>query len=458
MTPHPPRPHPAQRGLTRRRLLRLAGGAGAATALGGALSGCASHADAQPLTSGDVDISFWTHDAAYVEFFQKAADNAERRGGYPFRWQLKETIAGATDVVTKSIAQAIAGRGTPDVAGLEINQFPRVLRGEIAPELLEPLDDAVADVRDDLLEVRTAPFTKDGTLYALDSDAPLVVLYYREPEWRRVGLPIDVGSWDELADAATRVRERHDIAIGALPVGGTDPAQILQPFDMLLLQRGGSMFDREGNLTVETPEAEEVLSFMVRGARDGFLTTVSDFYGAGMQTALKTGKVIGQWMATWYRQWGLQANVPEQSGEWRIRPLPVFPSGGSRTAFTGGTGFAAFRGKENTLASVDLIKAAYLTPAEQVRRYRVLGYLPNLRSVFDDPELLRIEDEYCGGQRTFEVYQELIDEAPPVYLSEDRPIVATVLGGYLTRALRGDMSPRDALSSAADDIAGQTRD
>ncbi|WP_243745059.1 ABC transporter substrate-binding protein [Streptomyces hainanensis] len=444
--------------MSRRGLLRLGGGVGAAAVLGGALSGCGRAAEADPVTSGTVDLSFWTHDQAYVDFFATAARNAEAAGDAPFRWRLNPTRAGAQDVVTKTIAQAIAGRGTPDVAGLEINNFTRMLRGEIATELLEPLEGHLdADVRDDLLTVRTAPFSKDGHLYALDSDAPLVVYYYREPEFARASLPTDLATWDELAEAGRRAHERHDVAIGAVAVG-SDLTQITQIFDMLLMQRGGRFFDEDGTLTIETPEAEQALAFLARGVQEGFLTTVSDFYGPAMQAALKSGQLIGQWMATWYKIYGLMPNVPEQSGQWRIRPLPVFPDGGSRTSFTGGTGFAALRAKRNTLAGVELVKAAFLTPAEQIRRYVDLGYLPTRRSVFDAPELLRIEDEYCGGQRMVEVYRDLIDEAPVFYLSADRPILDTVLSGHLLRAYHGDSTPAQALRDAAEDFRGQTRD
>ncbi|UCM88316.1 extracellular solute-binding protein [Streptomyces marincola] len=452
--PSPAPPQPPD--LTRRRLLRLGGGLGAAGLLGGALTGCGGTAEAEPVTSGTVDLSFWTHDDAYVEYFRTAAENAAAAGASPFRWRLSPTRAGASDVVTKTIAQAIAGRGTPDVAGLEIGAFPRLLRGELAAELLQPLDDAVADVRDDLLTVRTAPFSKDGTLYALDSDAPLVVYYYREPEWGRIGLPTDLGSWEELAEAGAQAHRRHDVCVGQVTVG-SELGQVVQSFDMLLMQRGGTLFDERGELAIDSAEGEAVLTFMARGVQEGWIATVADPMGPSMQAALKSGHVIGLWMATWYKIYGLVPNVPEQSGEWRIRPLPAFRDGGSRTSFTGGTGFAALRDKENTLAAVDLITAGYLTPSEQVRRFLDLGYLPTRRSVYDSGELLRTEDEYCGGQRMFEVYRGVIDEAPVFHLSPDKPVLDTVLSGYLLRAYRGDLSPREALRRATDDFHGQTR-
>jgi multiple sugar transport system substrate-binding protein/arabinosaccharide transport system substrate-binding protein len=378
-------------------------------------------------------------------------------GTQRFSWHLDDTQIGATDIVTKTIAQAIAGRGTPDVAGLEIGAWPRLLRGDLAAELLEPLDDAVAGIRDDLLTVRTAPFTKDGHLYALDSDAPLVVYYYREPEFQRYGIPTDAETWEDLADAAARAHDRHDVAIGAVVAGGSELGQTVQAFDMLLMQRGGTLFDENGDLAVDSPEAADALTFLVRGVQEGWITTVSNYFGPPAQAALESGKLLGQWMATWYKQYGLQALAPEQTGQWRIRPLPRFAGGGSRASFTGGTGFAALRGKENTLAGVDLVTYAYTTPEELIRRYIDLGYLPTRRSVFDDPQLLAIEDEYCGGQRMFEVFRDVVDEAPVFHLSENKPILDTVLSGAILQAFRGDLSPRQALRRAADDFRGQTR-
>ena len=448
-------PRSAPDGLSRRALLRLGGGLGAAGLLGGALTGCGRGAAAQPVTSGTVDLAFWTHDQVYYEFFSAAAEHAQAAGS-PFTWRLHLTQASAQDVVTKTIAQAIAGRGTPDVAGLEISSFTRVLRGDLAAELLQDLTEDVAEVREDLLPTRTAPYTKDGRLYALDSDAPLCVFYHRLSEYERFGISPDFETWEEVLQAGGRLHEREGVSLGAVAVG-SDLGQVVQMYELLTMQRGGRFFDEDGRLSIQTPEAEQALDLLVRAVQSGCFSTVSDFYGPAMQAALKTGKVISVPMATWYKVYGLRNNVPEQAGEWRIRPLPVFPGGGARTSFAGGTGFAALRGKENTLAGVELIKAGFLTPEEQVRRYVEMGYLPTRRSVFDDPSLNEIEDEYCGGQRMFQVYREVIDEAPVFHLSADRPVLDTVLSGYLLRAYHGDLSPREALDAAAEDFRGQTR-
>jgi multiple sugar transport system substrate-binding protein/arabinosaccharide transport system substrate-binding protein len=355
------------------------------------------------------------------------------------------------------IAQAVTGSGTPDVVGLEIGSFGRTLRGDIAAELLVDLTAATDPYADDLIAARVDPYSKDGRLYALDSDTPLAIYHYRPDVFDRLGVPADIGTWEEFARAgAAASATNNGVAFGALAVGN-DPGQIVQGYQLLLMQRGGRIFDPDGELDIETPEAEEALRFAADGLRSGFFTTVADYFGPSMQSGLKVGRIVGVTMPTWYVAFGLEPNVPEQAGQWRIRALPRFAGGGLRTAVGGGTGFAALRNKPNTEAAVQLVLNAYLDPAQQVKRYRDLGYLPTLRSVFDDPELLTIGKDFLGGQRPFEVYRDVIDEVPSMHQSQNQPIMTTVLSGYLLRAYRGDLSPAEALSAATADYRGQAR-
>ncbi len=443
------------RRFSRRDIFRLGVAATGAVALPGLLSACGSGAPSTPIASGPVDLSFWTHDDGYVDFFTAAVPLADARTA--FDYTLTITKIGANDLVTKMIAQAVTGTGTPDVVGLEVGNFARTLRGDIAPELLVDLTAATAPYADDLIQARVDPYSKDGRLYALDSDTPLAIYYYRQDEFDRLGVPSDIPTWEELAQVGAAVSAGNDgVAFGALAVG-SDLPQVVQGYQLLLMQRGGTIFNSRGELDIETPEAEEALQFAVDGLRSGFLTTVSDYYGPAMQSALKTNRIIGVNMPTWYLAYGLKPNVPEQAGLWRMRALPRFSGGGLRTAVGGGTGFAALRDKPNTEAAVQLVLTAYLDPAQQVARYRELSYLPTLRSVFESPELLAMSEDFFAGQRPFEVFREVIDEVPPLYQSQNQSIMTTVLSDYLLRAYRGDLRPAEALSAATADFRGQTR-
>jgi ABC-type glycerol-3-phosphate transport system substrate-binding protein len=438
--------------MTRRAMLRslaLAASTGA-LALGGA--GCGS-ADVTPQRSGAVDLSFWTHDEGYVKFFTAAEPVAEEQS--LFTYELHITRTGSNDLVTKLIAQAVAGTGTPDIAGLEVGAFTRMLRGDIAPELLAGLNDRIQPVKDDLLPARITPFSKDDVLYALDSDTPVTVLYYRKDEFERLGIDPEFGTWEEYRKVGAKIAQDEGTAIGAFTVN--DPVATVQNFDQVLLQRGGALFDKSGSPTIETPEAEEALDLIVDGVQNGYIATVADMYGPAIQSGLKAGKIIAVNMPSWYQTYGLEPNVPEQAGKWRIAPLPTFEAGGHRAGVAGGTGFSALKDKPGTEAALDLVTSAYLDPAQQVKRYKDMGYLPTLRSVYDNAELRAVENEFFGGQRPFDVFRDVIDDVPSFYQSADLPIMQTVLSGHILRALKGTVSSSRALSDAAEDFRGQAK-
>jgi ABC-type glycerol-3-phosphate transport system substrate-binding protein len=271
----------------RRDFFRLAAAAGGAVALPGLLSACGSGPAAPPIESGAVDLAFWTHDKGYIDFFTAAVPLADART--QFDYTLTITKIGATDLVTKMIAQAVTGTGTPDVVGLEVGSFARTLRGDIAAELLVDLTAATAPYAGDLIRARMDPYSKDGRLYALDSDTPLTIYYYRQDEFDRLGVPHDIETWEELARVGAAVSAANDgVAFGALAVG-SDLPQVVQGYQLLLMQRGGTIFNAHGELDIETPEAEEALRFAVDGLRSGFFTAVA---AARPQHPLRLGEPL----------------------------------------------------------------------------------------------------------------------------------------------------------------------
>lgn len=446
-------PSPRSGGLRRRDLLRSGVALTAGFGLSGTLSACGSSSSAAPIESGKVPLALWTHDDGYIDFFTEAIPVAEENSD--FTYDVTITKSDASDLVTKLIAQAVAGTGTPDVAGLEIGAFARMLRGEIAPELLADLTPDVEPFQDDLIPARLTPFSKDGALYALDSDTPVTVLYHRADEFERLGIDPEFGTWENFAEIGRKLAETDELSLGAIAVN--DPGGTVQCFHIHLLQRGGDLFDADGNPTLQTPEAEETLAFLVDGVQSGFLATVADMYGPSIQSGLKAGTILAVNMPSWYSTYGIQPNVPDQSGQWRVAALPVFEGGGHRTGVGGGTGFGALRDKPATAAARNLVVSAYLDPAQQVKRYQDMGYLPTLRSVYEDPRLLSLGDEYFGGQKLFEIFRDIIDDVPEVHQSADISIMNTVLSGQVLRAFKGDVSPSQALADATDDFRGQAK-
>ncbi|MET9245504.1 ABC transporter substrate-binding protein [Nonomuraea sp. NPDC003709] len=432
--------------VSRRVFLRRSGAVGGGLLAAGVLAACGgeSGGGSAPVSSGKVELNLWTHDPGYVKTFTEQAKRLTEAPGGRYDYTMKFTNADSEALVTRMISTGAAGRGTPDMIGIVISVFPRVMSGGIGKQLFAPLDDLAAPVKDDLL--RTAPYSIDGTLYALESDTCLSVLYYREDEWKKNKIPADIATWEELAEVGAKLHEKTGQSLGMVSTG--DNTSITNQFLQLLLQRGGGYYDEGGNLVLDSPEAVEVLEFMAKGVRSGFLIALPDPYGAPNTAALKNGKLIATVMPNWYNVYGLQANVPEQKGKWKIRNLPKFAGGGHIASAMGGTGFAVLKDKPGTAAALELLKQTYLTPEGQLLRFQMGGFLPTLKSLYEDQKLLSTEDAYLG-QRVFDVYTPAAADSPTFYQNEKLNTLIEALGGPMLETLQGKKPAAQTIKEAA---------
>ncbi|RRS01407.1 ABC transporter substrate-binding protein [Glycomyces terrestris] len=425
-------------GLDRRRLLRLAG----TTGLGaGALAACASGAEGDPIASGPVTLDLWTHDPGYVTYFTSAATDPAITGDSAWKYSIATTSTSPADVVSRTINQAVAQRPLPNLTGLVIDQFPRVMRSGIAENLFVDLTDVAARFGDGLL--KTQPYTVDGRVYAIESDNSISVMWYRADRFADLGIPEDVATWEDLLAIGAEIAADTGEAIGMVSNG--DNGAIVNGFTQMLLQRGGSLYDASGELAVLSEESVEVLALMAEGVRTGALLSIADPYGSAAAAAIKDGRLIGTVMPNWYKVYGLEANAPDQAGLWRARTIPRFASGGHIASTLGGTAFAVLKDQAETDAALDFLERAYLTPEGQLARYGFGGYLPTLVDLYDAPEFQEITDPFLGDQRVFEVYAAAANDMPLFYQAADASLLRDSLGGPILRAVNGEIDPEAAL-------------
>lgn len=431
--------------LSRRNLLRSAGLLGGGLAAAPFLAGCSgsgSEHASNEVKSGAVNLAFWTHDPGYVKTYTAMANRLNKNKKTPYKYTLKITKLASDAVVTKLLAQAQAKTGTPDVVGVEVSQFPRTMKNNIAPSIfVDWTKELSQSERSNLL--RLDDYSVDGQAYCIESDTCPTVLYYRADIFDKLHIDPQVATWEELKQAAAKTGK----AFGICPNGTSGDA--LGSFRQLYQQRGKNLFDNKGNPTIDTPEAVEVIQFMLDGVKSGFFLTVPDAYGAPNAAALKEEKLIATFMPDWYIAYGLEPNVPDQKGKWRMRKLPKFSAGGGFGVTMGGTGFAVLKDKPNTQAGIDLVRQTYLTKEGQLLRFHEAGYLPTMKSLYGDSDFTSYKEPYLGGQRVFEVYNGIADSAPPYYQSPNLPVLSDALGGQIQQVLAGKTTPADAVKKAA---------
>jgi arabinosaccharide transport system substrate-binding protein len=436
--------------LTRRSLLRATGLIGAGAVSAPLLSACSKDSESGQsnggATSGPVTLDFWTHDPGYVKTYTAMAKTMTD----PFQITLKITNLSSEAVVTKMLAQAQAKTGTPDVIGVEVSQFPRTMKNNIAKSIFVNWTEILTDEQKaDLL--RLPDYAVDGQTYAIESDTCPTVLYYREDLFDKLGIDPEVATWEDLKQAGAKTGKAFGVC------GNGTPGDAMTTFRQLYQQRGKNLYDADGNATIDTPEAVDVLQFILDGVKSGFLLTVPDQYGPPNAAALKSEKLIATFMPSWYIAYGLQANVPNQKGKWRARKLPTFAAGGGFGATAGGTGFAVLKDKPNTTAGIELVKQTYLTKEGQLLRFKTAGYLPTMKSLFADTDFTSYEEPYLGGQKVMEVYKGIAESAPPYYQNANLPVLNDALGGQIQQMLAGKVTPAEAVKQAASSYKSQAQ-
>ncbi|SEE89265.1 ABC transporter substrate-binding protein [Ruania alba] len=421
--------------ITRRSALGIT----AAAAIAPLLASCAGSSEPEQATSGPVSVPVWSNAAEFTEFF---AQRAAALNDSPYEYEITELQSSADDITTKALTAYSASGALPGLLGIEIKSFPRFMTNHIAAETLVDLTEAMGAPRDEFFEARVAPYTDDGKVYAMESQFPLVTLYKRTDLWEQYSIP-EPETWTDYIRIGGEISERHGISLGV--IGNAD----ITWFEILLLQRGGGMFDSDGNLTIDSAEAVEALQLLVDGAENGTFMVVSDFYGGPGTSLLKQDRVAAYFMPDWFNTFILQANAPEQAGKWEIAPLPRFEAGGFSTSTSGGTGFAVSKDSPVRDAALLLLQDAYGTLDGQVDRFRTTGYLPTMKSAWDVPEVIDKTDDFLGGQRVMDIYSTIAVDAPDMFQSPNSSIVIDELETAIQSALTGRETAAQAIQGAA---------
>ncbi|MFE6736564.1 ABC transporter substrate-binding protein [Microbacterium sp. NPDC057650] len=415
--------------LSRRGFLMGAVGVAGMAALGPLMTACGGQPAADAISSGKVDVSVWTNDKNYPAFFRKRAVGLSEKG--PFDYKVSEVVS--SDIWTKALAAYAAKSTVPSLMGIEISQFSRFMQNDIAKDVFVDLSGKMGAPDNAFIEARVDPYRMGKGIYAMESATTIVTLYKRQDLWDKFSIP-NPDTWEDFLRIGGEQYTRNGIHLGML--AGTDS----DIFPNLLFQRGGQVFDADGKQTVDSPEALEALQLMYDGVQNGAFGVTNDLWGGAGIGTMKSGKVASMWMADWFNPVYLVPNLPEQKGLWRIENPPVFSGGGFPTSVQGGTGFAVTKGLPESDAAVALLQDAYGSEEGQIARFTELGYLPTMKSAWENDKVLGKEDPYLGGQRVMDIYKPLSSQLPTQeqsirygdFLAAANVAVSDMIAGKLT--------------------------
>jgi len=309
------------------------------------------------------------------------------------------------------------------------------------------LTEWIGDERKKFVEGRWTPYMINGKIYGVESALCPVGYWYQPDPFDKAGITLPFKTWDDFLAAGKQLAaEKKAMA----PVDDTSNGIFMELFQ----QRGGLCFQEDGTVTLNTPEAVDVLQFLVDGANKDqvFMKMGSEFWGAGTISAYKDGSLVGAIMPDWYLDATLKAQLADMKGQWRLTTMPTWSAGGHTTSTWGGTGFAITKQSKHADLVWSLLHYTYMTKESQVLRFQKIHYFPTMIEAMNDPGVVDLADDYCGGQKVGAVFASVAQDIPVQWQSAYWNEAMTEMSNQITAAFSGELTPEEAIKKADENI------
>jgi len=323
--------HPARSGF--RRLARY-GALGISATVALALTACgpaigsgeapAESTKLQAPTDPSGEITIWDRSGDLFEVFDGVIEKFNEK--YPDIVVNHEAV----DIGAKLQNTLITATDVPDGVFLDDQLVPGY--ADSLWDLSDVLDPYLADIAQQKVDVNSI----NGGIFGVPWDLDPGLLFYNEAALTSAGIDATaIESYDDLLQAA---RDYKAFRPDAGPIHLEQSAFLGQlQLEMYASQLGTSITDENGELRIDSPEYEQILTFLDTVQKEG-LGTRAEYLGPTDIATLDSGQQVFVPWAQWF-SFGPQQLLPETLGDWRAMPLPAWEDGGARSGAMGGSSF-----------------------------------------------------------------------------------------------------------------------
>ncbi|QKS72835.1 sugar ABC transporter substrate-binding protein [Paenalkalicoccus suaedae] len=397
---------------------------------------------------GATELTFWNFQELHTGFFEDAVNRWNEE--YPDRPIQLTAETYPYDQMHNNLLLALqSGSGAPDIADIELNQYPNFLRGE--PQLL-PMNEYVEPELENFVQSRLEIYAKDGTYYGLPTHVGATVMYYNTEITEAAGVDIDsIETWDDYIEAGKQVVQNTDAVMTTVE---SDESWTFYP---LISQRGSDYFDENGELILDNEANVDTLQFIhdlvyeeeIAQLTPGGFHHAEEYYGF-----MNDGGSASLMMPMWYMG-RFTDYMPDLKGKMQIRPLPTWEEGGNRSAGMGGTGTVVTNQTEHPDLATEFLAFAKLTPESNIKLWEILGFDPPRFDVWDSQEMNEPNEFYdYFHDDIFEILLSIRDEINELNITEYNPDVAQELESNVYHSVLREQSqtPQEALEQAAEAV------
>ncbi len=318
--------------LSRRRFLQYTG----ATALGGSLlAACGgSVTGSSSGGSGGPALQQWYH-----QYGENGTEAAAKR--YPKEYtKASVSVRWTPGDYGTVLNTALLSNNPPDVFEQSIAAVDQVKNG-----LFEPLDDILADVKDDFSPVSLANFTYNGKVYGIKMLNDTGLLYYRKSLFQKAGLqpPQTV---DDVIAAANKLTTS---SMKGLFVGNDGGIGSLQ--SLAVWSAGGDFISPDNKILFNTDRAAAGIEKIVQlnKTKSLLLGNTTDWWDP---SAFTQGLAAMQWTGLW----AMPAIAKALGDDFDVVAWPKLDAQGSPATFLGGWGAMVSAKGKNVQAAKDYVR------------------------------------------------------------------------------------------------------
>jgi len=287
-----------------------------------------------------------------------------------------------------------------------------------------------------MVESRYSLWSSRGHIFAVPHDVHPVCLCYRSDLIAELGIDVSaLKTWDDFVAMGRRITKDLD------GDGYPDRYALDMPVNsevvlrILLLQRGGQLFDPEGRVVMDSDIVADTVVWYVRQSVGPERIGYESGWGQSLAKAVTDGLVLFYACPDW-RTRQFELDVPHLHGKMGLMPLPAWEPGGRRTSTWGGTGLVITKACRNPELAWKFAQFLYLDKGELGKRFRGMNIITPLKEAWDMPEFNEPRP-FFGGLAIGKIYAELAPETPPYYVSPYTELAnGKLLETYLSAAAR----------------------
>jgi multiple sugar transport system substrate-binding protein len=283
----------------------------------------------------------------------------------------------------------------------------------------------------------------NGKQWALPKFIDTGLLFYRTDIISEDQVP---KTWDELIAAAKENKGKEGTQFGYLMQAKQYEGLVCNAVEFIAAY-GGSIIDKDGNVTVNSPET-------IKGLKKLVEITSSDFVPGNINTFTEveshTAFIEGQsaFIRNWPYQWNL-ANSPHESNivdKVGVAPLPAGDAGSA--AALGGWMTAINKYSKHKEEAWEFVK--FMTGPEGQKISAIYGGLaPTLPELFKDEEILKANPFFAE-----EGFVNGLDAAVSRPVVPNYPEVSEIIQINVSKAMAGEISVEEAVANMEKEIKG----